>query len=189
MSDTLQVRVARKAMEADDICSFHLVPLPGQSLPPFTPGAHIDVIIPGRLVRQYSLCGDSAHRDLYRIGVLLEVEGRGGSRAMHEQVREGDLLSISAPRNHFPLASAAAPSLLIGGGIGITPLLAMALELARSHRAFALHYCTRSLMRTAFTELLRSPALVGRTALYQGSICFPCSWWPRGAGRMSSRWT
>jgi len=173
MSDLLKVRVARKTAEAGDICSFDLVPLPGQSLPPFTPGAHIDVTTPSGLVRQYSLCGDSAQRDFYRIGVLREAAGRGGSRAMHEHLQEGDLLSISVPRNHFPLVSGAAPSFLIAGGIGITPLLAMALDLARTGRPFSLHYCTRSLARTAFMELLRSPALADRTWLHHDDAPAP----------------
>jgi vanillate O-demethylase ferredoxin subunit len=166
MTGTLQVQVARKTQEAEDICGFELVALPGQQLPPYTAGAHIDVPVPGGQVRQYSLCGDPAVPGSYRIAVLREANGRGGSRAMHDQVQAGDQLAIGAPKNHFGLHADAAPSLLLAGGIGITPLLAMALTLARAQRPFALHYCTRNAARTALREALASPALDGKVHLH-----------------------
>jgi vanillate O-demethylase ferredoxin subunit len=150
MSD-LQVQVLTRRIEAEGICSFELARADGAPLPAFSAGAHIDVHLPGGLVRQYSLCNDDRETHRYRIAVLRDPASRGGSIAVHEQVQEGDTLTISAPRNHFPLV--AAPfSLLLAGGIGITPLLCMAQRLAATGQDFRLHYCTRSLARTAFRD-------------------------------------
>lgn len=122
---TRRVRVARKTLEAQDICSFELVAADGGALPPFTAGAHIDVRLEGGLVRQYSLCNDSRETQRYQIAVLREPASRGGSRAMHA-LEPGKELDISAPRNHFALAPGANRHLLLAGGIGITPILCMA---------------------------------------------------------------
>jgi vanillate O-demethylase ferredoxin subunit len=141
----LQVRVARKCAEAQDICSLELVPLDGQSLPAFTAGSHIDLHLPGGLVRQYSLCNDPQDTGRYVVGVLREAASRGGSAAVHEQVQEGQQIAIGAPRNHFALhADGPARHLLLAGGIGITPVLAMARQLAREGADFELHYCALS---------------------------------------------
>jgi vanillate O-demethylase ferredoxin subunit len=152
----LQVLVKHKAVEAEGICSFELVAIGGGPLPPYEPGAHIDVQTPGGLVRQYSLCGDCADGQSYRIAVLREANGRGGSQAMHDRVREGDVLSISPPRNLFALADDEAPILLLAGGIGITPILSMAIDLKRRGKAFQMHYFTRNRSRTAFRDLVGS---------------------------------
>ncbi len=159
---TLAVRVARKAVEATDILSFELVEADGGNLPPFSAGAHIDVHLPGGLVRQYSLCNDPTESHRYLIGVLRDPASRGGSSAMHDLVREGDLLRISEPRNHFPLAHEARRSLLLAGGIGVTPILCMAERLAASGADFEMHYCTRSPERTAFTRRIRDSAFAPR---------------------------
>ncbi|MFF2084448.1 PDR/VanB family oxidoreductase [Nocardia sp. NPDC058176] len=129
--------------------SFVLIDPAGAPLPPWEPGAHVDVVLPDGVVRQYSLCGDPADRDSYRIAVLLEEQGRGGSAWMHEKVRPGTLLEIREPRNNFPLA-AADRYVLIAGGIGITPLLPMIRELDRSGAAWELHYGGRSAERMGF---------------------------------------
>lgn len=155
MAPTLQVRVARKLVEALDICTFELIALDGGPLPVFSAGSHIDVHLPNGFTRQYSLCNDSAESHRYIIGVLKDPQSRGGSRAMHELVNEGDVLAISAPKNHFPLAHAARHSILFAGGIGITPVLCMAERLAKIGEFFELHYCTRSRERTAFLEQIR----------------------------------
>ncbi|MFM9902269.1 MAG: PDR/VanB family oxidoreductase [Polaromonas sp.] len=155
---TLRVRVARKAVQAQGICSYELVALDGAALPAFTAGAHIQVTVPGGLTRAYSLCNDSCETHRYRIGVLHDPASRGGSRAMHEAVHEGDVLEISTPHNHFELAPAARRSLLLAGGIGITPLLAMAQTLSAQGAAFALHYCTRAAERTAFRQEIAQSA-------------------------------
>src|SRR5258706_3747739 len=123
---TLRVRVARKATAAVDICTFELVSADDGSLPAFSAGSHLDVHLPNGLTRQYSLCNDPAESHRYLIGVLRDSVSRGGSRAMHDLVNEGDLLEISAPKNHFALAHGASRSLLLAGGIGITPILCMA---------------------------------------------------------------
>lgn len=129
--------------------SFVLIDPAGAPLPPWEPGAHVDVVLPDGVVRQYSLCGDPGDRDSYRIAVLLEEQGRGGSAWLHEKVRPGTLLEIREPRNNFPLA-AADRYVLIAGGIGITPLLPMMRELDRRGAAWQLHYGGRSGARMAF---------------------------------------
>lgn len=146
----LQVRVTAKVAEAEGIASFELVDVAGRALPAFSAGSHVDVQLPGGLTRQYSLCNDPGESHRYLIAVLNEPTSRGGSRAMHEQVQVGDTLRISAPRNHFPLAHGAAHSVLLAGGIGVTPILCMAERLAISGASFEMHYCTRSPARTAF---------------------------------------
>ena len=149
---TISVRVARKLREAVDICTFELVAEDGAPLPAFSAGSHVDVHLPGGMTRQYSLCNDSTERHRYLIGVLRDPASRGGSQAMHDQVQEGQQLQISAPNNHFPLAHDASRHLLLAGGIGVTPILCMAERLANAGADFEMHYCTRSLERTAFHQ-------------------------------------
>lgn len=168
MNDTLRVTVTRKHREAEGICSFELAPEADAELPPFEAGAHIDVQIPGSaatpLVRQYSLAGAPDERRHYLIAVLDETASRGGSRAMHRQVREGDVLCIGRPRNLFALTPTAREehALLLAGGIGITPLLSMAEALSRDGADFELHYCVRSAEHLGFGERLARPAFAGR---------------------------
>jgi vanillate O-demethylase ferredoxin subunit len=135
-------------------------------LPAFSAGSHIDVHIAPGLVRQYSLCNDPAEVGRYQIAVKREPASRGGSQAMHEQVREGDLLAISAPRNNFALSPAAKHHLLIAGGIGITPLLSMTRQLLPSGAEFSLVYFSRSVAHTAFHELLSAPEFRGRISFH-----------------------
>lgn len=160
----LQVQVSSKRIEAEGVVSFELQAVDG-ALPVFSAGAHIDVVTPVGIVRQYSLCNDPAARDRYLIGVLREPASRGGSVAMHDLVHQGDLLTIGEPRNHFPLV-AGKKFMLLAGGIGITPLLCMAEELSRMQMDFELHYCTRSAGRTAFLERLRQSPFAGRVNIY-----------------------
>lgn len=159
---TLQVRVARKRTEAQDICSLELVALDGGALPAFAAGAHIDVHLPNGLQRQYSLCNAPTETQRYVIGVLRDAASRGGSAAVHEQVTEGSVLTISTPRNLFALADAAPHHLLLAGGIGITPLLAMAEQLAAAGQSFTLHHCSRARERTAFVERLGAAPFAGK---------------------------
>lgn len=165
-TDTILVVLRRKRVEAEGICSFELVPRNGGDLPPFMAGAHVDVHLPGGLVRQYSLWGDPADRSVYRLGVLREADSRGGSAAMHEVLREGGELRISLPRNNFPLVEDASATLLVAGGIGITPLLAMARRLASLGRRFELHYSSRSRRRAAFLDWIEGSDLAARARLY-----------------------
>lgn len=148
----MQVRLRAMRYEAEGANSYELEALPGASLPPFTAGAHIDVTLAPGLTRSYSLANNPAERGRYRLGVLLETESRGGSRHVHERWRVGDILEVTPPINDFPLHARAAHSVLIAGGIGITPILAMAEELAASGRSWTMHYVCRTRARAAFLE-------------------------------------
>lgn len=146
----LDVRVTKKSEEAPGIHSFELVEPHGGVLPAFSAGAHIDVHGPTGIVRQYSLCNHPAERSRYLIAVLRDPQSRGGSQAMHEQVQPGDILRISRPRNLFSLAPDSPHSLLLAGGIGITPIVCMAEHLADGGGSFEMHYFARSREKTAF---------------------------------------
>ncbi|PTB17081.1 oxidoreductase [Trinickia symbiotica] len=162
----LIVRVARKISEAESIASFELIPVEGNELPAFSAGAHIDVHLPGRLVRQYSLCNAPSEIHRYVICVLRDASGRGGSRVLHDVVKEGDTLEISFPKNHFPLARSAQRSVLLAGGIGVTPILCMAEHLAAQGEDFEMHYCARSVNRMAFIERIVASSFASRVALH-----------------------
>ncbi|KWF94109.1 Vanillate O-demethylase oxidoreductase [Burkholderia cepacia] len=166
MIDGLTVRVAAKHDEATDICSFELVHADGLPLPPFSAGSHIDVVVPGGPTRQYSLCNAPDENHRYRIAVLRDPKSRGGSAGMHDRVNAGNTLTISAPRNHFALAHDATRSLLLAGGIGVTPILCMAERLARIDASFDMHYCTRSRTRTAFLDHIAHASYAGRVQLH-----------------------
>lgn len=151
---TLTVRVARRTLAAKDIVVLDLEPAGTERLPMFEAGAHIDLHLPGGLVRQYSLCSDPMESGLYRIGILRDPNSRGGSVTVHEQLLPGSEITISTPRNLFPLAAGGGKSYLFGGGIGITPMIAMAYSLHHAKRAFELHYCGRSPEHMAFLDEL-----------------------------------
>ena len=156
--DRITVRVARKQLVANDIAAITLVAADGAALPAFTAGAHIDLHLPGGLVRPYSLCNSPAERHRYQLGVLREPVSRGGSVAVHDALAEGQTVQISPPRNHFPLVVGAPQHLLLAGGIGITPLLAMAEQLAADGAQFHLHCAARSAQRAPFAaRLLQAP--------------------------------
>jgi ferredoxin-NADP reductase len=155
-TETLTTWVHTMRHEAQDIISIELRPAPGHRLPSFMPGAHIDLHLPGGLVRSYSLCNEAGSTDRYVIGVLRDKTSRGGSRAVHEQLRIAMPLTISAPRNHFPLEETAAHSVLIAGGIGITPLLCMARQLAKLGRSYEVLYFARSRAAAAFADELEA---------------------------------
>lgn len=157
----IPVKVLRKKHEARDIASFELVAASGSALPRFSAGAHIDVHIPGGFVRQYSLSNSPDEGTHYRIAVLREQNSRGGSLAMHDAVHEQDTLLISEPRNHFPLVKAGR-TLLFAGGIGITPILAMAQILTAGDADFDLHYCCKSRTHVAFFEEMSLSAFAAR---------------------------
>lgn len=165
-SSTLMVRVARKAVEAQDICSLELVDADGGALPSFSAGSHIDVHLPGGVVRQYSLCNDPAETHRYLVAVLRDPGSRGGSIAVHDAVKEGDTLTISAPKNHFALAHEVRRSLLLAGGIGVTPILCMAERLAVIDADFEMHYAARSRERMAFIERIQGSAFAGRVQFH-----------------------
>ena len=163
--ENLAVKVLKKTREAEGIASFELARTDGKPLPAFSAGSHIDVQVPGGLTRQYSLCNDSSEQHRYRIAVLRDPASRGGSVGMHDAVNEGDIINISAPRNHFPLQQAK-HTLLFAGGIGVTPLLCMAQRMGAVGGDFAMHYCTRSEERTAFREEIAASAFAGKVSFH-----------------------
>lgn len=150
----LEMQVSERDDSAEGVAALRLTPTDGSALPPWTPGAHIDVLLGDDLVRQYSLCGDPADQSSWRIGVLLEPESRGGSRAIHE-LNVGDTVRVRGPRNHFTLA-ASPRYIFIAGGIGITPLLPMIAEVEATGASWELHYGGRSASTMAFTDELRA---------------------------------
>jgi vanillate O-demethylase ferredoxin subunit len=162
---TLSVRVNRKHREAEDIFSFELTDIDGRQLPRFTAGAHIDIQLPNGLTRQYSLCNSPAEQHRYLIAVLRDPKSRGGSVMMHDVVNEGDIVGISEPRNCFPLAPAR-QTILLAGGIGVTPILCMAEHLQQSGNAFEMHYCSRSETRSAFRERIAASAFASNVRFY-----------------------
>ena len=162
----MTLRVVKKWREATDIFSFELVSSDGQSLPPFTAGAHVDVEVQPGLVRQYSLCNAPGARDRYQIGVLREPQSRGGSVAMADTIAEGQDIRVSEPRNHFELEPSARMSVLIAGGIGVTPILCMAERLAHAGEPFHMHYAVRSADRAAFKDRIAAAHLSDKVALH-----------------------
>jgi len=165
-SPMMEVRVVKVRDEAIDIKSFELASDSGAPLPPLTPGSHIDVHLGPGLVRQYSLCNGPADANRYRIAVKREPDSRGGSATMHERLKEGDSIDISEPRNNFALKSHPGPALLIAGGIGITPILSMALHLLHAGREFSLQYFTRSIAHTAFHDLLSEKRFLNKVTFH-----------------------
>lgn len=157
---TLDACVHRIRTLAEGIIEIDLRPAAGHELPAYTAGAHIDVELPvldaqgHKLVRQYSLAGDPSDRGRYLIGVGLDAQSRGGSRWLHETLEEGDTLRISAPRNHFLLEEHAGHSVLVAGGIGVTPLVAMARRLSALGKRWVIYLCARTAERAAYLDVL-----------------------------------
>lgn len=152
-----EVEVVALRTAAADIVEIELAARGDAALPAWEPGAHIDLILPTGLVRQYSLAGDPAS-PTWRIGVLREESGRGGSRWIADRLKPGALLRIAGPRNHFTLpghaVGAAAPLVFIAGGIGITPILPLAAQARAAGRDVTVHYCGHA-GRMPFVEELR----------------------------------
>jgi len=168
---TFPARVVRIRDEADKIRSFDLAAPDGGELPSFTAGAHVDVHLPNGMVRQYSISSDPDDRRRYVIGVQREPDSRGGSACLHDEVEEGDTLAITEPLNNFPIREGARRVILIAGGIGITPVLAMVRQLHKSGADWQLHYCARAPERAAFRALLSAPPYGARTHFhYDGGV-------------------
>ncbi len=159
-SPTLAVRVTKRYASSSDerIDIFELAPIDDTPLPKFSGGAHTDVFVSPQFARQFSLASNPADTDRYLIGILREDEGRGGSKRIHKMLREGSQVLISRPRNHFPLADDATFSLLLAGGIGVTPLIAMAHELHEKNREFSFYYKAKRRASAAFIDELMSYA-------------------------------
>ncbi len=156
MTDTLNALVHTLRFEAQDIISIELRPTGGAAWPAFEAGSHIDLHLPSGTVRSYSLLNDPAERGRYVLGVLNDKASRGGSRWIHEHLRVGSTLKISAPRNNFALHEEAARSVLVAGGIGVTPILSMARRLTTLGKPFEVLYFARSRQAAAFTTELEA---------------------------------
>ncbi len=150
-----RLTVADAAELADGVLGITLVDPTGARLPDWTPGAHIDIVLPDDQSRRYSLCGPADSGD-WRIAVLREQAGRGGSVWMHRNAAPGATLQVRGPRNHFRLDENAADHILIAGGIGITPILAMADRLKSRGLPYQLHYAGRARARMAFVDRART---------------------------------
>lgn len=159
---TTRLRLRAIRWQAEGIHAFELADPDGGLLPEVAAGAHVDVHLSGDLVRSYSLAGDPADRSHWLLGVLREANGRGGSRALHDGAQVGSLLTVGAPRNAFARVPGARHTVLLAGGIGITPLKAMAHELAAQGRSFELHHCVRTPRHAAFADELRALVPQGR---------------------------
>lgn len=162
----LEVYVSRKVKEAESTFSFELSSVSGAELPAFSAGAHVDVHVAPGLTRQYSLCNSPEDCSKYLIAVLHEPESRGGSRGMHLDVQEGSKLTLGMPRNLFTLDLSGDRYVLFAGGIGITPILAMAHTLVRNGKSFELHYCGRSIERLSFLGILNEAPFAGHVHVH-----------------------
>ncbi|MEV8559112.1 PDR/VanB family oxidoreductase [Streptomyces sp. NPDC051917] len=160
----LDTTVTQVRLEAEGVVSLTLAAADGTPLPPWEAGAHIDVRLPSGTVRQYSLCGDPDAPG-YTVAVLREAGGRGGSAEIHDTALVGRTLPIRGPRNHFPLRPAD-HHVFVAGGIGITPVLALARQAAHRGASWELHYGGRSTSSMAFTRQVR--ALGGEVSLVAG---------------------
>jgi len=149
--DSIPVIITDKKAIAESIVAIDLGPEEGRTLDRFQAGAHIDLFTP-QGPRPYSLCNNPRDVNRYRLGVLRENPSRGGSTWVHESLSVGQKTRISRPRNNFPLADHARTTVLVAGGIGITPLMAMAYRLASLNADFTLHYCVRTPSRAAFLD-------------------------------------
>ncbi|MGC5007344.1 PDR/VanB family oxidoreductase [Streptomyces sp. NBC_00353] len=149
----LELVVARRTDEADGVVSLELRRADGASLPVWTPGAHIDLLLAPDLVRQYSLCSSPEEAEVWRVAVLRENDGRGGSLHVHDTLAEGDAVRVRGPRNHFPLERAER-YLFIAGGIGVTPIIPMLAEAERLGSSWEMAYGGRTLASMAFRDEL-----------------------------------
>ncbi|MCP9213214.1 cytochrome P450/oxidoreductase [Streptomyces sp. NEAU-Y11] len=172
LSTPMPLRVTAVRPAADGVVTVDLSLPDGGELPAWRPGAHIELRLPSGRLRQYSLCGDPADATTWRIGVLREPQGRGGSVELHELARPGTTFAVRGPRNHFPLTPA--PSyLFLAGGIGVTPILAMAREAARRGTPMTVVYGGRTRSTMALADELAAVADDALTLLPQDEAGLP----------------
>jgi len=150
----IEVRLSEIATVARDTNVYTFVLPDGGTLPPYKPGAHIDIHLSNGLLRQFSLLNPAADPEKYVVGIKLDAASRGGSRYIFDQLRVGHSVKISAPRNNFPLVEDAEHVVLFAGGIGITPIWCMAQQLNAQNRSWQLNYSCRSRPDMAFVETL-----------------------------------
>ncbi|OUD09773.1 oxidoreductase [Marivivens niveibacter] len=155
MTNSQTLTVIERSDDQGNIARIRLATVDGTPLPAFDAGAHLDLYLPDLdMWRQYSLCSDPAETAFYEIGVLKDPASRGGSIKVHETAVNGASFTVEGPRNHFPLDETATQTVLFGGGIGVTPMIAMAHRLHALGKPFTLHYCARSKSQAAFLDLL-----------------------------------
>jgi ferredoxin-NADP reductase len=150
---TTELVVRQRSTPAEGVVVLDLAHQESQDLPPWEPGAHIDLMLGDGLTRQYSLCGDPAESGVWRVGVLLDPNSRGGSQYVHDNLQEGATVQVRGPRNHFPLVDAPTYR-FIAGGIGITPIMAMLESAQRAGNNWTLLYGGRTKASMAFAEEL-----------------------------------
>jgi phthalate 4,5-dioxygenase reductase subunit len=160
------LQVTRTERVARDVHLFEFRHPAGEELPGFTAGSHVTVRAPNGSVRKYSLCNDPVERHRYEIAVKRDPAGHGGSVSLVDGVKAGDLVEVGAPRNAFELDEKAVHHLLVAGGIGITPILAMARRLATLGKKFRLVYLTRSAEDSAFADVLSGDAFAGKVTIH-----------------------
>ncbi|MGW0733216.1 PDR/VanB family oxidoreductase [Streptomyces sp. NPDC002851] len=153
-SRAMRLRIAERTEPADGVVQLRLTGDQSTPLPPWEPGAHLDLVLPSGTVRQYSLCGDPADTSAYTVATRLipeEAGGRGGSREVHERLRAGMEVEVRGPRNRFPLAPSHA-YVFVAGGIGITPILPMLRAAEESGAEWRLLYGGRTRASMPFVE-------------------------------------
>ncbi len=165
-SPVIRVEVATAQKMTQSVTKYEFRTPDGTPLPDWAAGAHIDVVVTPEFIRQYSMSGNPADPSLYQIGVLREDTGRGGSRMMHRIFTPGRRVFISKPINHFPLAEDASFTFLMGGGIGVTPMIAFAHRLHALGRAFALHYSVGSRAEAGYLADLAAAPWADRVHLH-----------------------
>ena len=153
--DGMQLIIGQTVREAENVLSLRLESPDGAALPGWDPGAHIELVLPSGRRRHYSLCGDPEDTHSYRIAVLQVPDGRGGSMELHAIARAGQLVTVHGPRNHFPLVASQA-YVFIAGGIGITPMMAMAARVASTAVEWKLVYAGRRRAGMAFAEEIQA---------------------------------
>ena len=168
-SPVLQVEVSHVEKMTDAITKYELKSIDGTDLPAWSTGAHLDVLVAPEFLRQYSMSGDPANRNRYQIGVLREDDDRGGSKTMHRIFTRGRKVFISKPINHFELEEGASKIFLMGGGIGVTPMIAFAHRLFAKKKEFELHYSARQANSAGYLSDLVAVPWANRVKYYLSS--------------------
>lgn len=151
-SPVLELKIISAVPQSSNVIKYEFARADGGELPTWQAGAHLDIVVAPEYLRQYSMCGNPAERNSYQIGVLREDQGRGGSTLMHRIFSTGRKVFVAKPVNHFPLHESASKSYLFGGGIGITPMIAMAHRLHSISADFEIHYSGRSRNTMGFID-------------------------------------
>ncbi|MEO4108419.1 PDR/VanB family oxidoreductase [Acinetobacter oleivorans] len=165
MTTLYDVVVKNRHVEGGNIAVMEFESATSATLPKVEAGAHIDVHLPNGMVRQYSLCQNPNDEGKFRLGILRDPESRGGSVSAFDEIKDGMQIQVSEPKNLFPLLKAK-HSVLIGGGIGITPLITMAYQLAHEGESFELHYCGASPELCAFVDEIKNSELAKYTTFH-----------------------